>query len=707
MHTSPIPVDLILHATAEALHTLTLGAVRDNHPDDAAKFAGLRHGLSRAVSPQQAAAEWDTPGHLLQVGAHIARIAAGDTAHDWERDLAGVTRAIEIAIARRLADTACALRITGDAEDAAQAVTLWRAAEAITGLAEPPVLTGDFPRGLLKACAIEAAKITGDAVTEHPAEQAGIIGAALRTVRDKDGARPWFAAMAEALGVPVDSDLIAAAQAMKAATFSLDEHGGGTARAILRDAINAPRGDSRPAVQLASVLAAEVRSLRQSALGVLVNSRDTMDLATIRGILGADAHNIVAVAKSVKEQADQMRAIDKDRRAAWAIHNTLTSIIGGADMDEVIANAKAAKALAVAALWMGTPDTAFTLAELVGEVGKTLDALRVTAGRRLHTITEHDKQDAAIAEELGARDDEDNLAAAERVKRDAAELDVMLNDANRRIDQLTAERDALKGRDPCETCRNDRRAAIAERDAVINSGDRVELRHALGAKRGETPLDAAKRVVVDWCQMKREKLAAIESRDAAILARDQYAQRLTMKQSEHDNQAANLRRTNESRSQLQAQLASSKEECDAAIESRAQMQAKLVAVERERDAAQEEAKVLRVGRSDKRPQPGDEVPWAEANEDGCLYFDGGSLPFYMVTAGLGCWQAGPGDSDIELMVTNQHVAGAGPSRDGAGTPMMPHGILVARGLSANHETWRRAMREWTDNGNRPLTPARA
>ncbi len=107
-----------------------------------------------------------------------------------------------------------------------------------------------------------------------------------------------------------------------------------------------------------------------------------------------------------------------------------------------------------------------------------------------------------------------------------------------------------------------------------------------------------------------------------------------------------------------------------------------------------------------RPQPGDVVPWAEV-EDGALYWDAqcSRMPFRMVVPEGSLLQTGPGDPDIERALQGDITGG--PSlehmRTSRGTPM----ILVARDLGTDPEAWRRAMCEWTENGNKPAAPTQA
>ncbi len=97
-----------------------------------------------------------------------------------------------------------------------------------------------------------------------------------------------------------------------------------------------------------------------------------------------------------------------------------------------------------------------------------------------------------------------------------------------------------------------------------------------------------------------------------------------------------------------------------------------------------------------RPQPGDRVPWAEV-EYGALYFVSDTERFRMVLWGTTGCMGGPDDPDIEVMLRGRYV----------GTPASdlgddyPPAVLVARDLGTNPEAWRKAMREWTANGNKP------
>lgn len=94
------------------------------------------------------------------------------------------------------------------------------------------------------------------------------------------------------------------------------------------------------------------------------------------------------------------------------------------------------------------------------------------------------------------------------------------------------------------------------------------------------------------------------------------------------------------------------------------------------------------------PQPGDVVPWAEV-EDGALYHRGtGGYPFRMVVGGRALMMYGPDDRDIEHLLNGRHP-GVTPSE------IEEHpATLIARNLGSDPKAWRRAMREWTANGNK-------
>lgn len=84
------------------------------------------------------------------------------------------------------------------------------------------------------------------------------------------------------------------------------------------------------------------------------------------------------------------------------------------------------------------------------------------------------------------------------------------------------------------------------------------------------------------------------------------------------------------------------------------------------------------------------VPWSEATEPGCLYFDcesWGGCAYLMAIEGRSMWLSGPSDPDLEL--TLQLKKGD----DRPASSSAPHALLVARDLGTDPEAWRAAMRE--------------
>ena len=99
-----------------------------------------------------------------------------------------------------------------------------------------------------------------------------------------------------------------------------------------------------------------------------------------------------------------------------------------------------------------------------------------------------------------------------------------------------------------------------------------------------------------------------------------------------------------------------------------------------------------------RPQPGDVVPWAEV-EDGALYFDGyDCMPPFLAVFNERCfWLYNDDDKDLELLLKSGYGCN-GLAQD---TTDSTAGVLVSRDLGSDPEAWRKAMREWTANGNKP------
>ena len=126
-----IPVDLILHELAARLAELpdTTDTPDTQHRD-------LHLAISRGcIRPQTLAEEWTAGAGVAQQAAWLVRRLDGeDMTTPRLREIAAETRAMEVAIARRLADCALSLLVTQDAEDAATAQTLLQAAQRVVGL---------------------------------------------------------------------------------------------------------------------------------------------------------------------------------------------------------------------------------------------------------------------------------------------------------------------------------------------------------------------------------------------------------------------------------------------------------------------------------------------------------------------------------------------------------------------------------------------
>ena len=121
-----IPVDLILHELAARLAELPDTQHRDLH-----------RAISRGcIRPQFLAEEWTSGAGVAQQAAWLVRRLDGeDMATPRLREIAAETRAMEVAVARRLADCALSLLVTQDPEDTTAAQTLLRAAQRVVGLA--------------------------------------------------------------------------------------------------------------------------------------------------------------------------------------------------------------------------------------------------------------------------------------------------------------------------------------------------------------------------------------------------------------------------------------------------------------------------------------------------------------------------------------------------------------------------------------------
>jgi hypothetical protein len=358
------PVDLILHAAAEALHSLTLAAVKDNHPDDAAKFAACRHGLTRAIRPEALAEEWNADGDHARHGERVAGICAAQ--HSTRVPSVGHTRAIEVAVARRLADTACALTITGESEDAAQAGALWRAAGALTGM----TIT---PSGFKVPTAQEVAAAHGPLI---------------KTMRQALAAEPHVDIVAYARATK--------AQADRARVYRDERHKAWTVLNAIQAALGAQEGSDLPA---------QARLIRARAVdneGMLAARTAWQDerAAIVKALGTLPDADLASWARSVYEEREALRA------DAAAI----------------------SKALGITA----TNDLAGAASMVITHAEGVIN------------------QSDAVREALGARDGEDNLAAAKRVMQEYEDTRGERDAAFVRRNEMRAERDALKGRDPCD-----------------------------------------------------------------------------------------------------------------------------------------------------------------------------------------------------------------------------------------------------------------
>lgn len=136
-----IPVDLILHELAARLAELPDTQHRDLH-------LAISRGCIR---PQALAEEWTSGAGVAQQAVWLVRRLDGEdmTTHRL-RGIAAEARAMEVAVARRLADCALSLLVTQDAEDAATAQTLLQAAQRVVGLAtaKPSAGAAPFTSGL-------------------------------------------------------------------------------------------------------------------------------------------------------------------------------------------------------------------------------------------------------------------------------------------------------------------------------------------------------------------------------------------------------------------------------------------------------------------------------------------------------------------------------------------------------------------------------
>jgi hypothetical protein len=329
------PVDLILHAAAEALHGLAMAAVKDNRPDDAAKFAATRHGFTRAIRPEGLAEEWNEDGPILEIGYWVARIVTGGdpTPQHWGGGKSDKSNSV--AVARRLADTACALTVTGDSEDATQAGALWTAAGALAGLGQsaapptgfkvPGALELRFARERDEARSLAAARALiidnirtglgfakgdGQNILDAIATTKALADRAIANDADRRGAWAQLDAVRVALGAQEGSDLPAQARLIKARAVDNEGLLAGCAKwQAERDAIAKALG-VQPNTNLA-VIADDARRERDAA----IEAREAMQVKLYEAERVADA---------AQEEARGLRAQivngpeEWNRAIAWA-----------------------------------------------------------------------------------------------------------------------------------------------------------------------------------------------------------------------------------------------------------------------------------------------------------------------------------------------------------------------------------------------------
>lgn len=123
-----IPVDLILHTLAEHLA---------EHPADETPGC-YADPIARCIDHRRLAEEWTCgAGREQHARWFVRRLSGEDMGLSSDHPMvAGDTRAIEVAVARRLADHAFAMTIEQDKDLTVIARTLLRAACAVVGLAD-------------------------------------------------------------------------------------------------------------------------------------------------------------------------------------------------------------------------------------------------------------------------------------------------------------------------------------------------------------------------------------------------------------------------------------------------------------------------------------------------------------------------------------------------------------------------------------------
>lgn len=118
----PVPVDLILHELAGTL-------ISDLQPDESLRTLG--HTIRTCVDLRALPAQWCNGAGVGQQMSWLTRRLVDGDIHPH---VAAETRAMEVAISRRLADTALSLLVTQDDGDRTAALTLLEAAHRVVGL---------------------------------------------------------------------------------------------------------------------------------------------------------------------------------------------------------------------------------------------------------------------------------------------------------------------------------------------------------------------------------------------------------------------------------------------------------------------------------------------------------------------------------------------------------------------------------------------
>lgn len=137
-----IPVDLILHDLSQRLREL---------PEE--KHHALAKALtSYCINHRDLAGQWCNGAGVAQQAAWLVRRLEGE-AHAPQ--IAHETRALEVAIARRLADCGLSLLITQDTNDGIDAVTLLEAAHRVVGLPGAEVYANDSASWESRIAALE------------------------------------------------------------------------------------------------------------------------------------------------------------------------------------------------------------------------------------------------------------------------------------------------------------------------------------------------------------------------------------------------------------------------------------------------------------------------------------------------------------------------------------------------------------------------